>query len=119
MAAGIRPTVLPSETFRCFLTRGPTLAQTNATAAALGAANIVLYAFVYTPLKQITVANTWVGAVVGAVPPLLGWAAAAGHLEPGAGILAALLYFWQLPHFMALAYMHRADYAAGGCVHLA
>lgn len=43
------------------------------------------------------------------------WAAAAGHLEPGAGVLAALLYFWQLPHFMALAYLYRADYAAGGC----
>ncbi len=60
-------------------------------------------------------ANTWVGAVVGAIPPLMGWAAAAGQLEPGAGVLAGLLYFWQLPHFMALAYLYRADYAAGGC----
>jgi protoheme IX farnesyltransferase len=74
----------------------------------------VLYAAVYTPLKQLSVANTWVGALVGAIPPLMGWAAAAGQLELGAGVLAGLLYFWQLPHFMALAYLYRADYAAGG-----
>jgi heme o synthase len=81
----------------------------------LGAGNILLYAGVYTPLKQISIANTWVGAVVGAVPPLMGWAAAAGgQLDAGAALLAAGLYFWQLPHFMALAWMCRADYAAGG-----
>lgn len=88
--------------------------KTNDTTAALGAANIALYAAVYTPLKQISVVNTWVGAVVGAVPPLMGWAAAAGGLDVGAAILAAGLYFWQMPHFMALAWMCRADYAAGG-----
>ena len=70
----------------------------------------------YTPLKQISVVNTWVGAVVGAIPPLMGWAAAAGQLEPGAGVLSSLLYFWQMPHFMALAYLYRTDYAAGGYV---
>jgi len=86
----------------------------SATAAALGAANVVLYAAVYTPLKRISVVNTWVGAVVGAIPPLIGWAAAAGELQPGAGVLAGALYLWQLPHFMALAYLYRADYAAGG-----
>ena len=89
-------------------------AQVNATAAALGAGNIALYAAVYTPLKQLSVANTWVGALVGAIPPLMGWAAAAGELQPGAAVLSGLLYFWQLPHFMALAYMYRADYASGG-----
>ena len=52
-------------------------------------------------------ANTWVGAVVGAVPPLMGWAAAAGGLDSGAAILAAGLYFWQMPHFMALAWLCR------------
>ena len=87
--------------------------QTNSTTAALGAANIALYAGVYTPLKQLSVVNTWVGAVVGAVPPLMGWAAAAGYLDAGAAILGAGLYFWQLPHFMALAWMCRADYAGG------
>ena len=86
----------------------------NPTTAALGAANIALYAGCYTPLKQLSVDNTWVGAVVGAIPPLMGWAGAAGELQPGAAVLAGLLYFWQLPHFMALAYLHRVDYAAGG-----
>jgi heme O synthase-like polyprenyltransferase len=60
-------------------------AQGNALTAGLGAANVVLYAGVYTPLKVLSAANTWVGAAVGAVPPLMGWAAAAGCLEPGAG----------------------------------
>ena len=59
--------------------------QANALTAGLGAANIALYAGVYTPLKVVSAANTWVGAAVGAVPPLMGWAAAAGTLEPGAG----------------------------------
>lgn len=90
------------------------LEKTNATTAALGAANILLYAGVYTPLKQISIANTWVGAVVGAVPPLMGWAAAEGSLDVGSLLLAAGLYFWQMPHFMALAWLCRADYAAGG-----
>ncbi|KAG7672635.1 putative Protoheme IX farnesyltransferase, mitochondrial [Nannochloris sp. 'desiccata'] len=90
------------------------LEKTNGTTAALGAANIALYAGVYTPLKQLSVINTWVGAVVGAVPPLMGWAAASGGLDVGAAILASGLYFWQMPHFMALAWLCRADYAAGG-----
>jgi protoheme IX farnesyltransferase len=63
---------------------------------ALGAANIVLYAGVYTPMKQLSIFNTWVGAVVGAIPPLMGWAAAAGELEPGAWVLAAALFSWQV-----------------------
>ena len=65
-------------------------------------------------MRARSIANTWVGALVGAVPPLMGWAAAAGELDVGAAILAAGLYFWQLPHFMALAWLCRADYAAGG-----
>lgn len=80
----------------------------------LGAANIGLYAGVYTPLKQITPANTWVGAVVGAIPPLMGWAAASGQLDPGAWILAATLYFWQIPHFLSLAWVCKDDYAKAG-----
>jgi hypothetical protein len=70
--------------------------QANLLTAALGLTNIILYAGVYTPLKQLTWANTWVGAVVGAVPPLMGWAAAAGELEPGSAVLAAALFFWQV-----------------------
>lgn len=91
--------------------------KTNDTASALGAANIALYAGVYTPLKAVSVANTWVGAVVGAVPPMLGWAAASGGdlslaTEAGAYHLGAALFLWQIPHFHALAVMARADYAA-------
>ncbi|GAQ88088.1 Heme A farnesyltransferase [Klebsormidium nitens] len=88
--------------------------KTNPLTAQLGAGNIGLYALAYTPLKQIHPINTWVGAVVGAIPPLMGWAAAAGQLDPGAAVLGAALYFWQMPHFMALAYMCRNDYATGG-----
>ncbi|KAI4370313.1 hypothetical protein MLD38_018676 [Melastoma candidum] len=88
--------------------------QANAFAAGLAASNLMLYAFVYTPLKQIHPVNTWVGAIVGAIPPLLGWVAASGEMSLNATILPAALYFWQIPHFMALAYLCRDDYAAGG-----
>nr|CAB3473211.1 unnamed protein product [Digitaria exilis] len=88
--------------------------QANGLAAGLAASNLVLYAFVYTPLKQIHPVNTWVGAVVGAIPPLLGWAAASTELSLNAMILPAALYYWQIPHFMALAYLCRDDYLAGG-----
>ncbi|GFQ07707.1 protoheme ix farnesyltransferase mitochondrial [Phtheirospermum japonicum] len=86
----------------------------NMLAAGLGASNLVLYAFIYTPLKQIHPVNTWVGAIVGAVPPLLGWAAASGQVSLNGMLLPAALYFWQIPHFMALAYLCRQDYADGG-----
>lgn len=88
--------------------------KANMLAAGLAASNLVLYAFIYTPLKQIHPVNTWVGAVVGAIPPLLGWAAASGQVSLNGMILPAALYFWQIPHFMALAYLCRNDYAAGG-----
>lgn len=96
----------------------------NSTAAGLAAANIGLYAGVYTPLKAISTVNTWVGAVVGAIPPMLGWAAASdGKLdvrdEAGAWALGGLLFLWQIPHFHALATMARKDYAAGGLKMLA
>ncbi|KAK4414340.1 Protoheme IX farnesyltransferase, mitochondrial [Sesamum alatum] len=88
--------------------------KANMLAAGLAASNLGLYAFVYTPLKQIHPVNTWVGAVVGAIPPLLGWAAASGQITLNGMILPAALYFWQIPHFMALAYLCRKDYADGG-----
>ena len=88
--------------------------QTNNLTAGLGAGNIVLYAAVYTPLKVVSISNTWVGAVVGAIPPLMGWAAAAGQLDLGSLVLASTLYFWQMPHFMALAWLCKEDYARGG-----
>lgn len=83
--------------------------------AVLGVSNMVLYAGVYTALKPVSVTNTWVGAVVGAIPPIMGYAAATQVvLDPISANLGALLYLWQLPHFMALSFMYRADYARGG-----
>ncbi|TWW82220.1 Protoheme IX farnesyltransferase, mitochondrial [Takifugu flavidus] len=80
----------------------------------LGALNIFLYTCCYTPLKRLSIANTWVGAVVGAIPPVMGWTAATGCLEPGALLLGGLLYSWQFPHFNALSWNLREDYSRGG-----
>ncbi|GLJ17005.1 hypothetical protein SUGI_0294190 [Cryptomeria japonica] len=90
------------------------LCKANALAAGFAASNLFLYALVYTPLKQIHPINTWVGAVVGAIPPLIGWVAASGQITLGGLVLPAALYFWQIPHFMAIAYLCRNDYATGG-----
>ena len=73
-----------------------------------------VYVLVYTPLKQISWLNTPVGAVSGAVPPLVGWAAAAGTLQAEAWLLFLILFFWQHPHFYALAWLYREDYRRGG-----
>jgi protoheme IX farnesyltransferase len=86
----------------------------NWLSAALAAATIVIYIFAYTPLKRISTANTLVGAIPGALPPMIGWAAASGRLDPGAWSLFAILFFWQLPHFFAIAWMYRDDYARAG-----
>lgn len=82
--------------------------------AALAAVNILLYAILYTPLKPRTTFNTLVGAVCGAIPPVIGWTAATGSLDPGAWLLGGLLFVWQIPHFLALAWLYREDYARGG-----
>ena len=86
----------------------------NALAASLAALTIVLYIFAYTPLKRISTTNTLVGAIPGAIPPMIGWAAARGTLDAGAWSLFAILFFWQMPHFFALAWMYREDYARAG-----
>ena len=91
----------------------------NPLTASLGVLNIVLYAGVYTPLKRLSVANTWVGALVGGIPPLMGWAACTNSLDPfagqaGAWILATILFAWQFPHFNALSWSIRSEYARGG-----
>jgi protoheme IX farnesyltransferase len=86
----------------------------NALAALLAAATLLIYVLLYTPMKVQTPLNTLVGAVVGALPPMVGWAAARGELELGAWILAAILFFWQIPHFLSLAWMYREDYRRGG-----
>lgn len=78
------------------------------------AATIVSYVFVYTPLKTRTTLCTVIGAVPGALPPVVGWTAARGELGPGAWVLFAILFFWQIPHFLAIAWKYRADYARGG-----
>ncbi|OPB44646.1 Protoheme IX farnesyltransferase [Trichoderma guizhouense] len=103
----------------------------NPTVSFLGLSNIVLYAGVYTPLKAVTAFNTWVGAVVGGIPPLMGWAAAAGEAATkdgswrelllasdgssiGGWLFAGLLCAWQFPHFMALSWPIREEYKAAG-----
>lgn len=86
----------------------------NALSAALAAITIVVYIFAYTPLKLVSTFNTALGAVPGALPPMIGWAAARGSLNAGAWMLFAILFFWQLPHFFAIAWMYRDDYARAG-----
>ena len=101
----------------------------NPTVAFLGGLNIFLYAGVYTPMKRMSVLNTWVGAVVGGIPPLMGWAAAAGQSASGSGewkellfsegsiggwLLAGLLFAWQFPHFNSLSWPIREEYKNAG-----
>ncbi|KAN0092061.1 UbiA prenyltransferase family domain containing protein [Hyaloscypha variabilis] len=100
----------------------------NPTVSFLGALNIVLYAGAYTPLKRVSVVNTWIGAIVGGIPPLMGWAAAAGQSAThgdwqelllgeqnfGAWLLAGLLFAWQFPHFMSLSWPIREEYKNAG-----
>jgi protoheme IX farnesyltransferase len=86
----------------------------NLLTALLGAAALAGYVFVYTPLKKISPLATVVGAVPGAIPPMMGWAAVTESLDPGAWVLFAILFLWQLPHFLAIAWMCRDDYARAG-----
>ena len=79
----------------------------NLLTSVLGAVSLISYLFIYTPLKRITWLNTAVGAVPGGLPPLMGWAAARGELTGGGWALFAILAFWQLPHFFAIAWMYR------------
>lgn len=80
----------------------------------LAAITIIIYIFAYTPLKSISTANTLVGAIPGALPPMIGWAAACGAIDIGAWSLFAIIFLWQLPHFFAIAWMYRDDYARAG-----
>lgn len=86
----------------------------NPLTALLGLTNLVVYTQIYTPLKPKTSLNTLIGAVCGALPPMMGWTGAAGELSLGAFLLGAILFFWQVPHFLALVWLFRADYAAAG-----
>jgi protoheme IX farnesyltransferase len=87
---------------------------TNVLTASLGLIALIGYVLVYTPLKRITSLATVVGAVPGAIPPMMGWTAASGALDAGAWALFAILFFWQLPHFLAIAWICRDDYARAG-----
>jgi protoheme IX farnesyltransferase len=87
----------------------------NPNVAALGAFNIALYAGIYTFSKPRSELNTWIGSLVGAIPPVMGWMAAGGGALDGQAIsLATLLLLWQFPHFFALSWLHREDYMNGG-----
>lgn len=86
----------------------------NLLTALLGASTVALYVFAYTPLKRLSSLSTLVGAVPGAVPPVMGWTAVRDQLEPGAWALFAILFLWQLPHFLSIAWLYREDYARGG-----
>ena len=83
-------------------------------AGLLAAAALASYLFVYTPLKRATSMCVPVGAVSGALPPVIGWAAATGSLSTGAWVLFSILFFWQLPHFAAIAWLYREDYGRAG-----
>lgn len=86
----------------------------NLLTATLGALTLGSYLFVYTPLKRITTLNTAIGAIPGALPPLMGWTAARGEVTAEGWALFAILFFWQLPHFLAIAWLYREDYARAG-----
>lgn len=86
----------------------------NGLTAFLGATNLLLYSFVYTPMKRSNVANTWVGSIVGAIPPVMGSTAVIGYLDPSAALLALILFSWQFPHFNALSWNLRHEYARAG-----
>jgi heme o synthase len=86
----------------------------NLITAVLGACSLVSYVFIYTPLKRVTWLNTAVGAIPGGLPPLMGWTAARGELSGEGWALFAILAFWQLPHFLAIAWIYRDEYAKAG-----
>lgn len=87
---------------------------TNITTGVIGSLTLLIYIFVYTPLKRVTWLNTLVGAVPGALPPLLGWTAARGSFAPEGLSIFAIQALWQIPHFMAIAWLYRDDYARAG-----
>ncbi len=90
----------------------------NLLTSLLGAATLGSYLFIYTPLKRITTLNTVIGAIPGALPPLMGWTAARNEVTVEGWSLFAILFFWQLPHFLAIAWMYREEYAQAGYVML-
>jgi protoheme IX farnesyltransferase len=90
------------------------LAGVHPIAALVALLTFVLYIAVYTPLKLVTTLNTAIGAIPGALPPVIGWAAATGRIGLEAWVLFLIVFLWQFPHFLAIAWLHREDYARGG-----
>lgn len=90
----------------------------NLLTSLLGAATLGSYVFIYTPLKRVTWLNTAVGAIPGALPPLMGWVASRGELTGEGWSLFAILFFWQIPHFLAIAWLYRDEYEKAGFVML-
>jgi len=90
----------------------------NVVTGVLAAVTLLLYVVVYTPLKRRTALATIVGAIPGAAPPVMGWTAAGGALDPMALTLFLILFLWQLPHFLAIAWIYDEDYLRGGFRHL-
>lgn len=88
--------------------------KVNAASCGLTAFTLASYLLVYTPMKRWSPLSTWIGAIPGALPPVIGWAAAGGALDAGAAALFAIQFLWQMPHFLALAWLYREDYARGG-----
>lgn len=86
----------------------------NFLTSGLAAGTLALYVLAYTPLKRVTWLNTLVGAIPGAMPPLIGWTAARGEITTGGLVLFAIQVFWQIPHFLAIAWIYREDYAKAG-----
>jgi len=89
-------------------------AAVNPLTCLIGGGSLISYLFIYTPLKRVTWLNTMVGAVPGALPPLMGWTAARGELSGGAWALFGIQALWQLPHFLAIAWIYRAEYGRAG-----
>jgi protoheme IX farnesyltransferase len=90
----------------------------NLLTSLLGAATLVSYLFIYTPLKRVTWLNTHIGAIPGALPPLMGWTATGNGLDAAGWSLFGILFFWQIPHFLAIAWIYRDEYAKAGFVML-
>jgi protoheme IX farnesyltransferase len=90
----------------------------NLLTSLLGAITLASYVFIYTPLKRVTALNTVIGAIPGALPPLMGWTAARGEISVAGWALFGILFFWQLPHFLAIAWLYREEYAGAGYVML-
>jgi len=88
--------------------------EVNLLTSLLGAITLASYLFIYTPLKRVTALNTVIGAIPGALPPLMGWTAARGELSGEGWALFAILAFWQLPHFLAIAWLYREEYEKAG-----